>query len=309
MKSLILVSILILNVLNAFSATEPEIKIYMTDGSSKQYNINDITDLSFFRTNLSYSMSVFQSIGNSKSDFDIRTIDSIEFENNQIMKIVQSGNTKSFNISEIDSIIFTFNTCTEIQIGDQIWMCKNLDVDTYLNGDPIPEVTDKTAWANLTTGAWCYYNNSDSLGKIYGKLYNWYAVNDSRGLAPDGYHIPSDAEWKELEMCLGMSKTEAEKIGWRGTDEGGKLKEAGIVHWVSSNEGATNSSGFSGLPGGYRSNNGNCCDIRSHGAWWSASEYSTTYAWYSDLHYYDTQIYNGINNLAVGYSVRCIKDK
>ncbi len=171
MKKTILILFMFLSALS-INAQEPVIKIYMNDGSLKQYKINDIADLSFISSNLSYSMIVFQSKLNSKSEFDIRTIDSIEFENNQTMNIIQSGNTKSFIISEIDSIIFTFNTCTEIQIGSQIWMCKNLDVDHYRNGDPIPEVQDSAQWVNLKTGAWCYYNNSDSLGKIYGKFYN-----------------------------------------------------------------------------------------------------------------------------------------
>jgi hypothetical protein len=141
----------------------------MNNGSSKQYFIKDIADLSFFRTNLSYSMTIFQSKENSKSDFDIRTINSIELENNQTMKIVQSGITKSFILTEIDSIIFTFNTCSEIQIGEQIWMCKNLDVDHYRNGDSIPEVRDSLQWKNLKTGAWCYYNNeaaNDATGML-----------------------------------------------------------------------------------------------------------------------------------------------
>jgi uncharacterized protein (TIGR02145 family) len=89
------------------------------------------------------------------------------------------------------------NNYATVTIGTQVWMTKNLDVDRYRNGDIIPEVKDSIAWANLKTGAWCYYNNDPELGKIYGKLYNWYAVNDPRGLAPAGYHIPTDAEWTE----------------------------------------------------------------------------------------------------------------
>jgi len=117
-------------------------------------------------------------------------------------------------------------------------MCKNLDVDHYRNGDPIPEVQDSAQWVNLKTGAWCYYNNSDSLGKIYGKFYNWYAVNDPRRLAPIGYHVPSDAEWTVLSTFLGGNK-----------GSGGKMKETDTTHWSSPNKGATNSSGFTALPG------------------------------------------------------------
>jgi uncharacterized protein (TIGR02145 family) len=177
------------------------------------------------------------------------------------------------------------------------WMTKNLNVDHYRNGDPIPEVKDATQWANLTTGAWCYYNNDPKNGAIYGKLYNWYAVNDQRGLAPVGYHIPSDAEWTELENCLGGSDV-----------AGGKLKEAGIAHWFSPNEGATNSSGFSGLPGGYRVSNG-YGGIRINGTWWSSTEFDTTNSWYSgDMYYGNTGIGRDIGSKVDGFSVRCVKD-
>ena len=122
-------------------------------------------------------------------------------------------------------------------IGTQIWMTRNLTVSQYRNGDIIPEVTDPAAWAALTTGAWCYYNNDPANGPIYGKLYNWYAVNDSRGLAPNGYHIPTTTEWTTLTNTLGGLSL-----------AGGDLKEAGITHWSDPNTGATNNSGFTGLP-------------------------------------------------------------
>src|SRR5665647_2153473 len=132
-----------------------------------------------------------------------------------------------------------------VTICTQVWMLKNLDVSTYRNGDLIPEVTDQTAWATLTTGAWCYNNNDPAVGVIYGKLYNWYAVNDPRGLAPTGWHVPSDAEWTTLSTCLGGDAV-----------AGGAKKETGTTHWTSPNTGATNSSGFTALPGGLRDRTG-----------------------------------------------------
>ena len=132
-------------------------------------------------------------------------------------------------------------TITPTSCG-QTWMLKNLDVDRYRNGDPIPKVTDPSIWTSLTTGAYCYYNNdSATYAATYGKLYNWYAVHDPRGLAPEGWHIPSDAEWATLETCLGGSSV-----------AGGKMKETGTTHWTAPNTDATNSSGFAGLPGGFR---------------------------------------------------------
>jgi uncharacterized protein (TIGR02145 family) len=188
------------------------------------------------------------------------------------------------------------------------WMAKNLAVDHYRNGDLIPEVTDPTKWTSIITGAWCNYNNDPAKGAIYGKLYNWYAVNDPRGLAPVGYHIPTDAEWKELEMCLGMSQSEADKTGRRGTDEGGKFKEAGTAHWLSPNNGATNSSGFSGLPGGYRGVSGIYNGVREGGSWWSSTE-SAQYPWQRGLNYSHTDVGRGNDaDKKVGFSVRCVRD-
>ena len=191
----------------------------------------------------------------------------------------------------------TIPTGSTVTICNQIWSTKNLDVSTYRNGDAIPQVTDPTAWANLTTGAWCYYNNDAANGPIYGKLYNWYAVNDVRGLAPTGYHVPSDAEWTTLETCLGGSSV-----------AGGAMKEAGLMHWLSPNTGATNSSGFAGLPGGLRSLSGTFYGIGSNGYWWSSTELNALNAWGRGLN----DLYNSVNRNSYSesapLSVRCLRD-
>ena len=185
-----------------------------------------------------------------------------------------------------------------ITICNQVWMQKNLDVSTYRNGDPIPQVTDASLWANLTTGAWCWYNNdSATYGATYGKLYNWYAVNDTRGLAPQGWHVPSDAEWSTLSTCLGGDAV-----------AGGKMKEAGTAHWGSPNAGADNSSGFAGLPGGYRDYDGTFLNVGNLGVWWSSTEASTTFAWYRYLYYYSGIINRNSASKQDGFSVRCLRD-
>ena len=120
-------------------------------------------------------------------------------------------------------------------------MAKNLDVALYRNGDIIPQVIDSPQWANLTTGAWCYNNNDSSNNATYVKLYNWYAVNDVRGLAPLGWHIPGTEEWSGLTYFLGGDSL-----------AGGKMKATTL--WNSPNTGASNKSGFTGFPGGYRKN-------------------------------------------------------
>ena len=185
-----------------------------------------------------------------------------------------------------------------VTICNQVWMPKNLDVDHYRNGDPIPQVTDPAAWAALTTGAWCYYLNDPTNGAIYGKLYNWYAVNDPRGLAPTGWHIPTNAEWTTLVYCLGGVLV-----------AGGKMKETGTTHWLSPNTGADNSSGFAALPGGFRGFNGSLFNlIGSFGFWWSSTELNTTNAWHCFLFYNDASVTSLAARKSDGYSVRCVKD-
>jgi uncharacterized protein (TIGR02145 family) len=183
-------------------------------------------------------------------------------------------------------------------------MLKNLDVSIYKNGDTIPQVTDPEAWASLTNGAWCYYNNDSSQNATYGKLYNWYAVADPRGLAPAGYHIPSDAEWTTLVIGLGGDQVSG--------DEGGKMKETGTTHWTTPNTGATNSSGFAGLPGGNRianAPNGPFYDFGDSGYWWSSTESSPANAWYRYLISSVVTITRDNNyNKNYGFSVRCLRD-
>jgi uncharacterized protein (TIGR02145 family) len=155
----------------------------------------------------------------------------------------------------------TSTTLPSVTICSQIWTLENLDVETYRNGDVIPQVTDPIAWENLTTGAWCYYNNNSANGPIYGKLYNWYAVTDPRGLAPIGYHVPTDAEFETLIVtCLGGE-----------TVAGGKMKSTGTTLWNSPNTDATNSSGFTGLPAGSRNYDGQFLSINDSAAWWTST--------------------------------------
>jgi len=183
-----------------------------------------------------------------------------------------------------------------ITIGLQVWMQKNLNVCKYRNGDDIPQVQDPTAWAALTTGAWCYYNNDTANGPVYGKLYNWYAVNDPRGLAPTGYHIPSDAEWTTLTTFLGGEPVAGDKM------------KATTLWTPYSGITNTNSSGFTGLPGGYRYNNGTFFNVGSHGGWWSSSETSTADAWTRGLDYTIGIAFRINYSKTNGFSLRCLRD-
>jgi len=192
-----------------------------------------------------------------------------------------------------------------VTICNQTWKARNLDISAFRDGTPIPQITDATQWANTTTPAWCYHANTTANGTTYGKLYNWHAVNgdiDGDGdkdkeLAPLGWHIPSDAEWKTLSDCLGGNNI-----------AGGALKEAGTSKWITPNTGATNSSGFSGLPGGIRTSDGTFNIIGYYGYWWSSTSQSSSNAGLRFLAYNDIIFASGIEDKKNGYSVRVVKD-
>jgi uncharacterized protein (TIGR02145 family) len=208
-----------------------------------------------------------------------------------------NGEMQVYNGSSWTNMIGGSAVPAIITIGTQQWMESNLEVATYRNGDVIPQVTDATAWAALTTGAWCYYNNDPANGAIYGKLYNWHAVNDPRGLAPTGWHIPTDAEWTTLTTTLGGASI-----------AGGKMKSVGITLWTTPNNGATNESGFSALPGGYRNYNGPFYNIGIRGYWWSSSQLDSSYAWYRSLENSFGFATRNPNDKICGFSVRCLRD-
>lgn len=193
-----------------------------------------------------------------------------------------------------------------VVIGTQTWMTRNLDASNFRNGDPIPEARTNEEWEKAGKEgkpAWCYYENDLANGAKYGKLYNWYAVKDSRGLAPEGYHVPSDAEWTQIKDYLGGE-----------SDAGGKMKNT--TGWVSPNKDASNSSGFLGLPGGNRTNWGKFNEIEERGTWWSSTENSQTseyavsdpFAYWFGLHSLVGGTLKNIGNESCGYSIRCVKD-
>jgi uncharacterized protein (TIGR02145 family) len=212
-----------------------------------------------------------------------------------------SGETGT--VTDIDG-----NVYKTVKNGDQWWLAENLKVTHYRNGDPIPNITDQNEWSNLTTGAYCEYNNDPSHVEIYGRLYNWYAVNDGRNIAPVGWHVPSDEEWK-LVMLFGMSRSEADDTEYRGTDEGGKMKETGTTHWKSPNSGATNESGLSALPGGYRHlTTSNYVSLGHFAYFWSSTEYNSGSAWFRTLDYDHSGVTRSYSHNQGGFSVRCVRD-
>jgi len=188
------------------------------------------------------------------------------------------------------------NVYTSVQIGTQVWLVENLKTTKFRNNDPIPNITETLAWGAATTSAYCNLSNDEVNANLFGRLYNWYAVNDNRNIAPPGWHIPSDAEWATLESFLGG-----------GTVAGGKLKESGSAHWCNQNVGGTNESGFKALPGGTRTDKLFVTGCQ-WGTFWSSTEFDADNSYNRILFDTGTEINRVDNNKKFGMSVRCIKD-
>lgn len=197
-----------------------------------------------------------------------------------------------------------------VRIGTQTWFAENLRTTRYSDGTPIPHVKDRSEWAGLRTGAYCEYDNNPHNVERYGRLYNWYAVNDAEGLCPIGWRVPTDDDFKELEIYLGMNPTEADGINWRGTDQGSQL--AGEYDlWVSGslrNNAVFGKSGFTALPGGYRTSTGYYYFMPHFAFFWSSSEDNARQSWNRRLNYYFTNVSRIIILKRYGFSVRCLQD-
>ena len=219
------------------------------------------------------------------------------------VKIIDTANSSLYDYSDDNFTISSgapTGTCTDsdgityetIILGSQVWMAENLKTTHYNNGEPI-----STGWPSYD-GAYAVYDNDPSNAETYGNLYNWYAVDDSRGVCPEGFHMPSDDEWQILIDYLGGYSV-----------AGGKMKETGTAHWNSPNTGATNESGFTALPGGYRSSSsGYYSDMGDYGSFWSSTAINSNDALYRALHYLNPAVFRHNLNKRNGFSVRCLGD-
>jgi uncharacterized protein (TIGR02145 family) len=193
-----------------------------------------------------------------------------------------------------------------ITIGTQTWMAENLKTTRYNDGTVIPLVTDRTAWGDSSTNnaaAYCWYNAPNETSNLiaYGALYNWYAINSAtngnKNVCPVGWHVPTDVEWTTLTDTLGGVAV-----------AGGKMKEAGLAHWLTPNTGATNESGFAGLPGGSRSSIGIFSNVDYNGYSWSSTENSAKQAWFRNLFDHQGSVSRYYFHKGNGFSVRCLRD-
>jgi uncharacterized protein (TIGR02145 family) len=218
-----------------------------------------------------------------------------------------------YSPSGCDPVTFDGYTYDVVEIGSQCWFAENLRTETYANGEAIQGNLSSSEWTSTSSGAQVIYSNEVANLEAYGRLYNWYAVDDSRGLCPSGWHVPTDAEWMTLEVELGMSSSESNSTGWRGTDEGKKLKSSpqDSPAWNGYDSGDPLNSGFSALPGGRRDDDlGYFLDGGSTGYWWSASYNFSSYASNRALGSDTDGVFRGsYYHLRSGFSVRCLKDE
>jgi len=232
--------------------------------------------------------------------------------------ILTTVGEETINLSEIENITIEGavtdidgNVYQTITIGNQEWMIENLKVTHYRNGDPIPTGHNNSDWTNLSTGAYCVFENDPANAALYGNLYNWYAVDDPREIAPVGWHIPTDGEIIELEMYLGMSEIEANDFGSRGTNEGSKLAGEADLWQDGALENNTyfGTSGLNWFPGGYRYYaDGIYSYMGLHSYFWSSTENAVDHAWYRFLDYNFSEISRYGRSQKCGFSLRCVKN-
>ena len=196
----------------------------------------------------------------------------------------------SITVTDIDGNVYPVVT-----IGTQTWMAANLKTTKYRNGKSIPPVSDSVQWSLLKTPGYCNPLNSSDMVNTYGRFYNWFAVTDTDNIAPAGWHVPTDAEWATL-------------MNYLGSGGGGSLKATGTTYWNSPNAGATNSTGFNGLPAGDRSYTGTFHYMGTYGCWWCTTESSSTNAWEHVLSCNSSNVTRIEYSKGIGLSVRCIKD-
>jgi uncharacterized protein (TIGR02145 family) len=231
------------------------------------------------------------------------------------------GNEVVFRTNDTPLTDIDGNVYPTVKIGEQVWMAKNLEVTRYADGTPIPYIPEDEWWDSLRVDekGFCYYMNSTRNLDTYGALYSWSAavngqdsidpeVQPIQGVCPDGWRLPSDGDWKKLELYLGMSPQETDHKSWRGRI-GGKLKSTGIDHWLMPNEGATNETRFSALPAGDRFPRGEYFNLRYSTFYWTSSSYDEEYAWARGLGYLFDSVYRGHQDAKnFGFSVRCVKE-
>ena len=307
MKKIIILFVLVISVVYTSVAQQSLIKVNRVNGATDPYPMS-LVDSIVFSDFLQPSMDVYLK----------DRLDAISFPNTDIFNFnfsIDSG-AASCGVPVVHNQAQSYGSMTDQQgnvyrtivIGTQEWMAENLNTGIYRNGNPIDEVTGNAPWQALSTGAWAYYNNDTLRACPYGKLYNWFAVADPRNLCPSGWHLPSDAEWSTLIGYLDPAHDPTAVLDTQSTIAGGALKNGGQLYWQYPNTNATNSSGFSALPGGFRNVNGPFVAISGSGWWWSTTAFDADNAFARQLVATGGNVSRITADMNRGFAIRCVKD-
>ena len=266
--------------------------------SSYTHAVSPVPDTTSLNKSINFTITLTGLKPKTKYHYRVNAVNASGIGNGADVTFTTTDTTRiiiNFNPDLIYDSIYDSegNKYRTIEIGTQTWMAENLRSTKLNDGTDIPFVPDVTLWSGLTTPGYCWFNN-DSVG--YGALYNWYTVNTGK-LCPEGWHVPEDDEWTLLTDYLGGKSV-----------AGGKLRETGTSHWQSPNTGATNETGFTGLPAGYRNAAGGFNSFGSYAFWWSSTEWSSIGAWYRDVYYGYNSVDRSNSNKKSGANIRCLKD-
>ncbi|MDD3740842.1 MAG: FISUMP domain-containing protein [Bacteroidales bacterium] len=247
---------------------------------------------------------------------DVLLMTAISENGNKTNKAILLTDDGSLADGDNFNIFFNFYNCKDyeqneyavVEIADKVWMAENINSVVFADGQSIKQITSDNTWQQLSTVAYCDYDNLSSESEGYGRLYNWYAVHYSGGICPHGWHVATDAEWLELENYLGISTTAINSTGWRSDSDACVLKESGTSHWLNDPGEFTNLTGFTALPAGIRDLAGVFRYRNKYSAWWTATESNQHNAWCRALRTDSCDIYREDGKKTLGLSVRCVYD-
>ena len=294
-----------------FKSDVNTIELVWTDIEDASSYKLQVSDNKYFSSNFieeeGYSTSQYIMNNNYGNGVYFWRVRSIDFSKNmsdwsEAKTFIIGGKKDIDYMEDIDGNIYRI-----VKIGNQWWMAENLAVTHYRNGDAIPNVIKSGEWVNQSIGAYCAYDNDKKYANTYGYLYNWYTVDDGRNIAPVGWHVPTNSEWTELGMYLGMSETEANKTLFIGTNEGGKLKEASTTNWNRPNTGATDEYGFTALAGGRRRFGEFTSSLGEYAIFWTSTNMNNE-AWIRGLPHDQATTYRDSRDKQYGASLRCVRD-